>query len=139
MYKRFERHKRRKKPGAPALYSFLIPGVGQIYNREVKKGVVMIFLAILLVVSFVLLNSWYINKTRKISTEAIEIMNQLNIERQIAELYKTTQLKIKLSHCYMVLFIPIFFYFSLATFSCIDAYFFSIYITLAIDREESLG
>ena len=86
MHKRFQRHKMRKRPGTPALYSFLIPGVGQIYNREVLKGVIMILLAISLLVSFLLLSSWYINKTRAVSNEAIKLMDQLNIEEQIAKI-----------------------------------------------------
>lgn len=139
MKKRFERHRMRKKPGTPALYSFLIPGVGQIYNREVAKGVVMILISVALVISFFLVHSWYLQKTQLVYSEATKIMDQLNIEEQIAELYKSTQIKIRLSHYNTILFIPIFLYFSLATFSCIDAYFFAIYIALTIDREETLG
>ncbi len=43
-----------KNPGVAAVLSFIFSGIGQIYNGEIKKGLVMVFLTTLGLVSVLL-------------------------------------------------------------------------------------
>ena len=44
-----------KNPGVAAVLSFIYPGLGQIYNEEIKKGIIFVVIGIALVFSMFLL------------------------------------------------------------------------------------
>ena len=43
-----------KNPGIAAVLSFVYPGLGQVYNEEIKKGIIFIVIGIILLLSMAL-------------------------------------------------------------------------------------
>lgn len=45
----------KKDPGLAAVFSAIVPGLGQIYNEDMIKGVILFFLSIIIVIGLSLL------------------------------------------------------------------------------------
>ena len=112
----------RKKPFFAFLISLVIPGSGQIYNRELLKGFIVFSLAILSFVFFIRLQILYHDAYN-------QIIASENV-KMLAKLYAQEQVKIWLR------LIPLIFYSGIAIFSATDAYFFARYLVRIVPQRK---
>lgn len=102
----------KKKPWAAIVASFFVPGAGQLYNRELLRGIVLIYIAVICLIWFSYNQGQYYQAFRE--------MLKIEGERELAILYAKTQVKWR--------FVPLGIYGIIVILSAIDAYLFARYI-----------
>ena len=111
-----------KKPILAFLISLIIPGAGQIYNRELLKGFILFFLAVLSL-------SYFIHQQILFHNTYSQIMLLENV-KELSNLYAQSQIRL------WSRLIPLVLYLAMAVFSATDSYFFARYLVRVIKKGE---